>query len=426
MPTENGPAVKPALVRVCEAAIAAGTCGHPLAVYFQDYPAPNRTLLWNWFARRLNAEGMTQVGGSGDLSALAGRLSEVRLVLVHNPRLHDAVARLIAYESRPDRPAPAVFSAGPATDLGDNPGATLVAHGHQDTVAGTTAWLWDRRPDPEPAFAPAPNPPPQFDARLEPVCRPITGATRLRDALVLRGLLAGAWRLRADSGAPEVRVRPDYERVRFLLNDPVFSPADDPVHPLAAAMVGRANAYLAHVRVHRPAPSEAERDPDTEAITRSELVDLGDPQGPAVRGLVGALLTAPSGLAAFRDIGTARELTAPDWPARDFEKLAELLLPWSPKQVRTTFERLLREGLIRSRGRARNQPHRYLLPDRLRPLDSRFHRLPKPDEVEAAPFAPAGPPTGAGENPELPGGLPVPSAAGPVAPTFPEVTCDTQ
>lgn len=386
---------RPAPVRTAEAAVAGGACGYPVALYFLNYPAPERALLWNRFAARVGPGQSAQVDGGGDIATIVERLHEVRLVLVHEPRLHPAVARAVAYAGRTARPRPAVFSAGPAPDPEDDPGGTLVVHGHPATVAAVTEWC-HATPAVRDLVLNPPDSGPALDPRLESLCRPgRLGQPRLRDAMILRGLLAGAWLLRPDRATEGVRVQPDYELVRSLLEDPAFSTTDDPGHPLAAAMVGRANVYL---RYTLRDPAEAA---STDGVTRAELADLGNPGGRKVRGVLEALLDTPDGFAAFRQMGTPPELGA-DWPTRDVRRLAEMLIPWSPKQVRTTFERLLREGLIGASRLAENQPYRYRLPDRLRPRGSPFRTLPTPEDLEqAAPdvACPACPPPAPGAGP---------------------------
>ncbi|MBA4066675.1 MAG: hypothetical protein C0501_23810 [Isosphaera sp.] len=391
MPHDSQPDRTPVPVRIAEAAIAGGACGHPVALYFQDFPAPERVRLWVWFAARIDPRTVSQIFGGGDLATVANRLTDLRLVLVHDPRLHSAVARVIALAGGSAQPRPVVFSAGPAPDPDDDPGGTLVVHGHPETVSALTNWVYANPTGPELAVTP-PGEGPALAPCLERLCRPnSSGLTRLRDAMILRGLLAGAWLIRPDRGPEGVRVRPDYERIRHLLSDPALSPADEPLHPLAAAMVGRANAYLRHgsrgtVGAGRPGE-----------VTRSELVDLGDPRGRRVTELLRVLLASPNGIETFRTMGTTRAVGA-DWPARDAGRLAALLRPWSPKQVRTTFERLTREGMIASQRIAENQPYRYVLPDRLRSRHSPFRLLPTVSEVEreqgpgGAPDCPACPP----------------------------------
>lgn len=366
----------PVPVRIAEAVIAAGACGHRVALYFQNFPAPERAHLWNWLAGHARGDRVAHVATAGDLTAITSRLTDLRLVLVHDPRLHTPVARTIAFTGGADWPRPAVFSAGPDPNPDDDPGGTLVVHGHPDTVRTMTEWATT---NPVPPGLPAnpPEVPPALAPVLEGLCRPNPlRLSRLRDVMILRGLLAGAWLLRPGRGSEGVRVRPDYERVRHLLRDPAFVPADDPGHPLAAAMVGRANAYL------RSRGTGGEVPPSE--ITRAELVDLGDPGGDRVAELLRALLDAPDGFDAFRGVGTTRDVGR-DWPTREVTRLAALLLPWSLKQVRTTFERLTREGLISARRLTNNQPYRYLLPDRLRPRHSPFWLLPTADELEPVP-----------------------------------------
>ena len=60
--------------------------------------------------------------------------------------------------------------------------------------------------------------------------------------------------------------------------------------------------------------------------------------------------------------------------------LSALLESWTPKQVRTCFDRLRKLELLTAERAPVNGPYRYVLPESLSVAANRFSVLPPPDE----------------------------------------------
>lgn len=434
MPADTSLFPIPAHVKLGYWAVAGGTLGHPVHVVFRDYPPWVVAQLFSRFAACAGPKGAVYVHAERDLRALELRCSDnettcrPRLVLLTAPKLATRTAWLLSGVSRAadDSPAasPVLMTALPAGGDHDCPGPTITLHGASPELSRTMRWLDGGPPLPPLATTGGRV---AFDA-LAPLFRTGDGDAdppplRLPDKLVLRGLLAGAafWR-RPDAAADGSLAvgAEDYRAVFDPLRSAATQPGDAPFDPLALAMVRRANLFLSLRAATGARPGSHGGAPAPEpAITRRELVDLGNTRGHTLRALVQHLRDrGAEGLAHFKSFGTVRPL-GPDatWPTDTVAGLAALLLEWSVKQVRTHFDRLHAGGLVTRRRSAPNQPWVYRLPEGLETPRPAVGSLPTPDELERLPAAPVCPGTGPDRTP-WPGGDSGRNApVGPVGPT---------
>ena len=194
----------------------------------------------------------------------------------------------------------------------------------------------------------------------------------------------------------------DFEFIYPLLTRNLVSPADEPIDPLAVAMVARANAYLQ--MLHSKTSSlivEMEAVYRPRQVTRNDLVDLGNPQSRMVRQLVMFLLRAEKGFQQFCRLGVLRSWPQEqDWKVIQsdvankrpkevnhlpgFRKLLAVLKPWTYKMVLTHFHRQQRDGRIEGHQTSVNAPWVYTVPETLAPGRSAFHNLPAPAAIVAA------------------------------------------
>ena len=72
------------------------------------------------------------------------------------------------------------------------------------------------------------------------------------------------------------------------------------------------------------------------------------------------------------------------WRSASPKELAGRLRPWTPKQVRTRFERLRRNELITAERLAANGPWHYKLPEAFDGRRSVFDAVPPVEELVAA------------------------------------------
>jgi hypothetical protein len=185
----------------------------------------------------------------------------------------------------------------------------------------------------------------------------------------------------------------DYGLARQLLCSPVVAPADEVFDPIAVNMVNRANVYLSvkyapdpvdqnpfyaddYAQMHRRGGI-----PKRELVTRREIVDLGNIRSRTVRGLVKYLRGQPDGHERFRQMGLRRRTSADQWCRSTTKDLVSRLHLWTPKQVRTHFDRLRKENLITAERENANGPWYYGLPEQLSNVNSHFRSLPTPEEL---------------------------------------------
>ena len=398
----------PSSILLGELAIAAGMAGFPVTLCYQEFPVPELSQVWKHCIRSVGPDEVHHIHTQRNLDKLPGRLAEVRIVLVHTPRLHIPTAWLIQLMDAGDAeggPCPAMLSRFVPDDLDEEPGATVVLRGTAQETAAIGRWLatqgnadHGRRLPPGPISVDFPtwlssvlSPNPRSNGR---------GRRRLRDLQILRGLLAGACVLRSARDGDEAVAtgtvsRDDYESVRRLLQSPILLPADAACDPLATDMVNRANVYLA------ARSGEARRcgspllgrgydevdhesgQPGKELVTRREVADLGNVRSGMVRRLVEYLHQGADGYQWYCRMGLVRR--PPDrnaWSTATPASLAANLRPWSLKQVRTHFDRLRREGLITAEREHGNGPWRYELPEELTDASSPFRDLPPARDLD--------------------------------------------
>jgi hypothetical protein len=333
---------------------------------------------------------------------------------------------------------PAVFAIANSQDTDDAPGARLDLYASPKEEQAILAWR-QRTKEEERVAQPEEVPPspvrsgvPNADAPFIRVTFPKSieelrwpksprsdapGLHRLRDCQVLWALVAGDCVLRAQhSGATPAAAleatADDYEAVYTLLTSAVARPADEPLDLLAAALVARANVYLKmlHQKTELQLARQEEGNGGVDRrrqITRHDLVDLGKPRSKANRELIKFLLGRPDGYAMFCKLGLIRNVSEADWqkakaqleaqkrwPAPKQGKaetpvpepvasLTSSLRSWSYKQIRTHFDRLVRDEFITAERPLRNGPWKYTLPEQLTSR-SAFHNLPSPATIRTA------------------------------------------
>lgn len=400
-PTPQPAPTTPSVVRLGELATAAGIAGLPVTLCYQDFPAPVLSRFWRHYARFVGSDAVHHVSTQGDLKGLSKQLSEVRLVLVHTPRLHIPTAwsiQLAESANEEDGPLPAMFSRFVPSDLDEDPGATLVVRATNHQTATTTQWLASHGSShPNPLHLPGPMSV-EFPAWLSPVLSPDWGSKdqgprRFRDLQILRNLLAGACILRIHDGGEKAGSvlavsSEDYESVRLLLQSPTLWPADASCDPLATVMVSRANVYMAirsgHVHRHGHLllglDEDAQDDGEgarQEHITRREVADLGNVRSGMIHRMLDHLHQGDDGCEWYCRMGLVRRPTDPNaWPTASVDSLVANLRSWSVKQVRTHFDRLRRDGLITAERDHGNGPWRYELPEELTDASCPFRSLP--------------------------------------------------
>jgi hypothetical protein len=341
-----------------------------------------------------------QVDGASALRKLRQAPDAYRLVLARDAKLYTDAAwalRLSAGASR-TAPRPAIFTTA-APDHADNPATTLTLYPHPDEVARLDAMLDAvSNKDPQPLLPQQP-PPGVIETALHVFIRTIDPAlSGPRDRDIVWALWLGALGLQAHGFEPAEWVTAAHAAVCRALRGKTARPADVDFNPLAVAMVGRANAYLsiASAGAGSCEPGDAGGDPaqilrpDIAAgITRRELVDLGHPGGALVRAMVARLRVAER-LNDYLRLGLTCATLPKGWPGEGTDALCGLLLPWTEKQVRTVFTRLVRAGDIEGTRATRNDHWTYRLPETLGAARRTFDALPEPAVVAAVAAAVAG------------------------------------
>ena len=407
--TTDGTERKPDIVVLGELALAAGLTGQSITLCCDEFPAHMISELWAHHLLGLAPRQAVHVRTLADVRRFEKEPWSVRLVLVHNPRLHVTTGWTIRMlGAAPGTPVPAVFCRAVPGDVEDDPGATLVVRCRPALVEDAVRWLQQRdRQTPEigARIDDQDGVLDDVDQLLDRVCgvgsaRSQKSADRLRDRRVLRGLISGAHLLRQtdegdDRGEATEDILEDYERVRLLLRRVTAATPDDPQDGLVADMVSRSNVFLdvkfgdnqSDRNPFRPENlaywlDRTDDRPPREPIIRREVADLGHVGSGTVRRLIEYLQQAPGGYDRFLRMGLARGRPDPDsWRRQPAGTLAALLRSWSYKQVRTHFQRLQRAGLITAERRHENGPWCYQLPEELTYCRSRFDYLPTADEL---------------------------------------------
>ncbi len=390
------PGLKPTSVALSELAIAAGLAGDSIAVRFQDYPAPVLCGLWQYLACAVESSAVVHARGQADVRRLPENLEEVRLVFVHSPKHYIGTQWAVQMEQpghQGEHPRPAVFAQANASDLDEDPGATLVLRCNTREREQVTSWLLNescRLPDWTSGFTISPA---EANATLVAVDSALDRLRHhLREQRVLRGLLAGTALLQTLGHANQANDVPHgiddaMASIRALLLSPVVIPVDEPWDSLAIEMVNRANVYLA-VRFGGDSSERnpfyvpdrgyrfSDSQPPRPMITRREIADLGNSRSGMVRRLIEYLKRIDNGYEMYERMGhTRRVAPRAGWHRGSADSLASSLLTWSAKQVRSHFDRLQRSGYIVAERPRPNGPWLYKLPEELTAYNNPYQRL---------------------------------------------------
>lgn len=398
----------PRSVVLAELAVAAGIAGQSVTLLYQDYAGPALCEIWKYLMQGLALNEVAHVRTQADVRHLAEHVADPRLVLVHAPRLHDAVAwsiQMVQTAQVEIVPQPAVLIRGVSSELDTDPGATLVLRCDPQETAAITQWsilAGQAGPGWEDFQTPANM---QMHPALVPLLAfdssPRAGGVRcIRDRQVLRSLLIGAGLRRSsrqDSCTGEtvdVNLQ-DYELIRRVLQSRLVATPDVPVDRMAVDMINRVNVYLDVMygpdqTTENPFQADEYYESDRAMaerrgrplVTRREIADLGNTHSGTVRRLIEHLQRRRDGYELFRTMGLARRPPGPgDWTGFPASRLAGLLRPWTEKQTRTHFERLQKAGLITAERQPSNGPWRYLLPEEFSAAGAAFRDMPPVDEL---------------------------------------------
>lgn len=390
VPTEPNP--KPHSILLGEWAIAGGGIGYPVHLCFSGFPAPIMAEVFRRFIGWLGSDCVLAVHGQRDIHTLREKLDSVRLVLLFDEKLYPTVAWLLEttlIESDTDRrPCPVVFLLGTGP-LDETPGPLLTIHGSSPELQSVAAWLEIQRELSN-------RPPHDMTAKVsldEQRNKVLWQASKVHSSVrfkqILRGLLLGAAcsKCPEDGQAGVTITKEVYESVHRVLTSSRTQSADECFNPLALFMTQRANALLAMKRALLEKTDGAKTYEwihlhSEGLITRREVVDLGNINGPTTLKLVDFLMKdGLDGLKKFRSCGLTVPIKEDKWPSLDPKECRNLLLRWSPKQVRTHFHRLVGEGLISAIRESDNQPWKYRLPESLSEVASPFRQLPMADSL---------------------------------------------
>jgi len=289
----------------------------------------------------------------------------------------------------------------------DHPIATLVLRGNDDESTAIIRWLMSGLPPRAILSDELPVNNVMFSPALNPVMTPRhlpngRGPRKLRDCKLLAALLSGASLLR-NAAQPDEHDnasavgRGDYELVRRLLQSPLLCTAEEPINQLAVDMVGRANVFLKlklnpeliegnPLRCNGNDPTWSIRGSRTrqELTTRSEIADLGNIHSRLNHEIIDLLQNMPDDYSMFQRMGLVRRPpNARDFKSSEPRTLARMLRSWSYKQVRASFEKLYKSGLISGAREHGNGPWQYELPEELSTVSSPFRTLPPANEVFA-------------------------------------------
>lgn len=407
-PTANQACIAPATVQIAQVVIAAGIAGRTVSLYYDGYPADILCAHWRQIVKDFSTGQILHVHTQADVRKLEKDPSGFRLVILHKRRFAGSVGwTLQMSSSQTGQSRPAIFSCCVPDDRDSEPGAALVLHADHREVATVTRAIensqqagvdWSVMGEQLTTTSSIPN----ADYFQQLLTNDRLALESFREAEIVRSLAGGASLLvRAESGYPEQDLQEAaltaYDRVRRLLQSRIVCAAARPRDELAAAMVGRANVFLSVVfdedQSERnpfagefrnyPAPS-SKRHPSRELITRREVANLGNPHSMTLRELVKFLQQSANGFERFIQLGlVGKPPQRNQWNQQPIDALIERLQTWSPKQVRTHFDRLRREGLLTAERIPANGPLVYLLPENLSTMSSPFANLPPASEILA-------------------------------------------
>ena len=404
---------KPDSVLFGELAIAAGLVGQPVAVCFSESTATVDCELWKYFSEFARPSHVLHVHSQKDVTTLRKAIGHWRLIIVHATRLLNTVAWTVQSHESETSARPTIFSRTVPDSIDDLPIPLLVLRSTADESSSVIRWLVAGRPQ----RAVLPEGLPTNGMTLDPALVPVTmpsdlpngrGPAKLRDCQLLAALLCGAWLMRnAESTGLPTCGRQEYQQVRRLLQSPLLCSADEPINQLAVDMVGRTNVLLElkcnpeliegnSLRCSGSDPTWSIRGERTrqELTTRSEIADLGNVHSRLNREIVETLQNMPrdyamlhshngsNGYAMFQRMGLVRQPpNERDFKDSDSRTLARMLRSWSSKQVRTSFEKLRKSGLISGAREHGNGPWQYELPEELSMASSPFRSLPPASEL---------------------------------------------
>ena len=212
-----------------------------------------------------------------------------------------------------------------------------------------------------------------------------------RELRIAGGLVEGAALLRTATQRTDGDLQTtmtDYEYVRGLLCSTCVKPNRELCDPFTATMVNRANVYLSvKLGNDRRTPFRVEDDDGyrrsravslkRDSITRRELADLGNRHSRLLTRLIEYLKGVNDGYDRGTQLGFNRGgISERDWERLSARELAGGLMPWSPKQVRTHFDYLMKRGLVTVRREQANGPILYEIPEELTNVQSPFTALP--------------------------------------------------
>jgi hypothetical protein len=412
--TANGNSV-PDTVLLAQCAVAAGALGKRLTVCLRDYPAYLVAKLLRFFSaewgggsvvtveraaevfrRRRRQEEGPQKGKDNEQVAASEKASEqFRLYFIRNPRTYSEIAWTFNADltradptSRPAPTTPPIFTTAPV-DPDTDPATTLVLHPHPHELELLGNFLGSQKGDSDRVPASSVSDEVMAELGLVFECAVAPVLPRPRDRELVLALWSGALMQTPADLDPIARIAAAYAGLYPVLRGRVARPPDEPTDPLAALMVSRANLYLGFraetANANKLVATDPARAPDVAGIrvTRVELADLGNVRGARVAALV-AWVLARGRFDDFLGLGLKATKYPGDWPNRDVAQLASLLIEWTPKQVRTRFDRLARDGLIGRSRESENGPLLFTLPEVLATRGEGFDRLPPPADVEAA------------------------------------------
>ncbi len=394
MTESENPHAKPSTVSIAELAIASGIAGQSITVCFDDYPAPVVCALWKDLTQRFDSDKVLQIDGRTDLRKLEKQFDRLRLLIVHKPQIFLDVNWAMSLKANAaGTPVPSVFTNLAPENLDDDPAATLVLRGTSFESRAITNLLMDYQlPRVDwcmvQEWAAMNLVESHFGFAIEETLDLRQHLSRLQDFHIVRGLTLGACLLRTTqvSEWPSCQVDAtveDYDLVRKLLLSPVINAAERPIDELAIVMVDRANLYLeVKNEMQRSGSRELVDDPRNQSksqpITRREIVDLGNTNAAFLRRIIEYLKRMPDGYDRFVKLGLIGNTPSKSsWQRQPTATLTALLRSWSPKQVRTHFGRLHREGLITAARNYNNGAWLYQLPESLTTAANRFANLPQ-------------------------------------------------
>jgi hypothetical protein len=289
-------------------------------------------------------------------------------------------------------PKPAIFCGFQHEDIDADPGLTLSLNGEQQEISAVLAWASDdnQRQVVNVDIPSSVGDDQRLAEALHPSAYEQHGIGH-RELRIAGSLVEGAALLRMATQQTEGDIQTtisDYEFVRGLLCSTCIKPNRELCDPLTARMVNRANVYLSvKLGNDRTNPFRVEDDDGhrlsrvgalkRDAITRRELADLGNRHSRLLTLLVEYLQRRNGGYSRATQLGfDTDQIGEVDWERSSVRHVTERLTRWSPKQVRTHFDYLLKWGLVTARRERANGPIQYEIPEELADVRSPFSALP--------------------------------------------------